>query len=83
MTIWMLATLALLPVFAVGVTMACRGDTVSRLVAVQFATAAASLLLVLFTFAFDQSAFIDLPLTLTILTLPGTLLISVVLERWL
>ena len=35
------------------------------------------------TFAFDQSSFIDLALTLALLTLPGTLVMALFLERWL
>jgi hypothetical protein len=38
---------------------------------------------VLFTFAFDQPSFIDLPLCASLLNLPGGLLIALVLERWL
>ncbi|MDQ2802718.1 MAG: monovalent cation/H+ antiporter complex subunit F [Pseudomonadota bacterium] len=83
MTSWMLAILALLPAFAVPVIAACRGNTAGRLVAVQLATSLASLLLILMTFAFDQSSFVDLPLSLALLTLPGTLLMALFLERWL
>ncbi len=83
MTPWMLATLALLPAFAIPVVSACRGGTAGRLVAIQLATSVAMLILVLMTFAFDQSAFIDLALTLAFLTLPGTLVIALFLERWL
>jgi multisubunit Na+/H+ antiporter MnhF subunit len=35
------------------------------------------------TFAFDQPALIDLALALALLSLPGTLLLSLFLERWL
>lgn len=83
MTSWMLATVALLPALAVPVYVACRGSSGERLVAVQLATSVAELVLILMTFAFDQSAFVDLPLTLALLTLPGTLLIAHFLERWL
>lgn len=83
MTPWMVATLALLPAFAVPVAMACRGTVAARLVAVQLATSLATLILVLMTFAFDQSSFIDLPLALALLTVPGTLVMALFLERWL
>lgn len=83
MTIWLLAMLALLPPLAVPVIHACRGDTASRLVAVQLVTAVTTLILALMTFAFDQSAFIDLALCLSLLSLPGTLLMALFLERWL
>lgn len=83
MTNWMLATLALLPSFALAVVLSCRGGTASRLVAVQLTSCVAILLLQLMTFAFDQSSFIDLALTLALLTLPGTLVMALFLERWL
>jgi multisubunit Na+/H+ antiporter MnhF subunit len=83
MTPWMVATLSLLPAFAVPIIAACHGDTAGRLVAVQLATCVATLVLVLMTFAFDQSAFVDLALTLALLSLPGTLIMALFLERWL
>lgn len=83
MTPWMLAVLALLPALAVPVAAACRGGTAGRLVAVQLATSIATMILVLMTFAFDQSAFVDLPLALALLALPGTLVMALFLERWL
>lgn len=83
MTAWMLATLALLPALAVPVLAACRGGTAGRLVAVQLASAVTTLILALMTFAFDQSSFIDLPLCLALLTVPGTLAMALILERWL
>jgi multisubunit Na+/H+ antiporter MnhF subunit len=82
-TPWMLAILALVPAFAVPAIAACRGTTAARLVAVQFATALAAMILLLMTFAFDQSAFGDLALALVLLTLPGTLIMALFLERWL
>ena len=82
MTIWMLATVALLPALAIPVFIGCRGGTRTRLIAVQLATSLAAQILVLMTFAFDQSAFVDLPLTLALLTLPGTLIMALFLERW-
>lgn len=83
MTLWMLAVLALLPALAVPVVAACRGELASRLVAVQLATSLTAMILVLMTFAFDQSSFVDLPLALELLALPGTLVMALFLERWL
>ncbi len=83
MTPWMLATIALLPAFAVPVLAARRGGTGARLVAVQLAGAIAALEFALMTFAFDQSAFMDLALTLALLSLPATLAMALFLERWL
>ena len=83
MTAWMLATIATLPALALPVMAGCRGNTADRFVAVQLANSVASLVLILMTFAFDQSSFIDLALALTFLTLPSTLLMALFLERWL
>jgi multisubunit Na+/H+ antiporter MnhF subunit len=82
-TIWMLAVIALLPALAIAVLGALRGPAMPRLVAVQLATSLAALILVLMTFAFDQSAFMDLPLGLVLLSFPGTLLFTLFMERWL
>ena len=83
MTVWMAAVLALLPALGVPVLSACRGGTAGRLVAVQLASSVTTLILALMTFAFDQSSFIDLPLCLALLTVPGTLTMALILERWL
>ena len=83
MTVWMLATIAVVPALALPLLAACRGDTAARFVAVQLASSVASLVLILLTFAFDQSSFVDLALALTMLTLPSTLLMALFLERWL
>jgi multicomponent Na+:H+ antiporter subunit F len=73
----------LLPPLAVGVVQSCRGRTGARLVAVQLASSIAIAVLMLMTFSFDQSSFTDLPLCLALLTLPGTLLMAMLVERWL
>ena len=84
MNAWLLGCLALLPALAVPVFIACQsGSTATRLVAVQLATSLATLILILMTFAFDQSALMDLGLTLALLSLPGTLLVAIFVERWL
>ena len=83
MSLWTLAVLGLLPAFALAALQACRGEAASRLVAAQLATAIATPILALMTFAFDQSAFIDLALCLALLAIPGTLLMALFLERWL
>ena len=83
MTPWMAATIVMVPAFAIPTLAACRGSTAERLVAIQLATVVATLILVLMAFAFDQSSFVDLALTLALLTLPGTLIIATFVERWL
>ena len=83
MSLWLLAVLCLLPPFAMAAVGAARGEAASRLVGVQLVTAIASPILALMTFAFDQSAFIDLALCLSLLTVPGTLLMALFMGRWL
>ena len=80
---WLVAAIFLLPPFVVAVVAACTGAVGPRLVAVEFATSLSLVLLIVLTFAFDQPSAIDLPLTLTFLTLPGTLLLALFEERWL
>ncbi len=83
MTAWLLAALALLPPFGLAMWCACRGGVVTRLVAWQLASSLAAMVLVAMTFAFDQPSFVDLPLAMALLALPGSLLIAMFLERWL
>ncbi|MBN8874354.1 MAG: hypothetical protein J0H67_16080 [Rhodospirillales bacterium] len=82
-TPWLLAVVALVPLLAVPAWHACRGDSAQRLVALQLGGALTVPILMLMSFAFDQSSFGDLPLVLALLTLPGTLLLALFLERWL
>ena len=79
----MLATLGMLPPFAVATISACRGAMAERLAAVLLSAALAAMLIMLTSFAFDQSSFVDLGLTVALLAIPGTLLMAVFLERWL
>src|SRR6185437_6321087 len=83
MNVWLAAVLALLPPLAMAGTVALRAGSADRLVAVQLATSISILILVLMSFAFDQPSFIDVPLTLAFLSLPGTLIFAHFLERWL
>jgi multicomponent Na+:H+ antiporter subunit F len=80
---WMLAVLALMPAFAIATIAAFRGGTGARFVATQLVASITIPILVLMTFAFDQSALIDLALTVALLSLPATLLLATFLERWL
>ncbi len=83
MTIWMIAAVSLLPPLAVPLWVAIRSDLANRFVAVQLASTITSFILVLMSFAFDQDSLIDLPLTLALLSLPGTLMLAFFMERWL
>ncbi len=81
---WLLAVLAMLVPLGVPLWIAGgRGDLANRLVAIQLGSTVTCFILVLMSFAFDQSSLIDLPLTLAALSLPGTLMLALFLERWL
>ena len=83
MTGWELASTALLPALAIPVLAATRGRTAERLAALQLASSVFTIVLALMTFAYDQSSFVDLALTASLLTVPGTLAFTLFLERWL
>jgi len=73
----------MLPPLAIPLWVAARGDLANRLAAVQLGTVIAAFMLVMMSFAFDQTSLIDLSLTLVFLSLPGTLMMALFLERWL
>lgn len=83
MSVWVLAILALMPPFLFSVVLTWRGRPGQRLAAYQLATTVGVIVLTLLTFATDQASVIDLALTTVLLALPGTLLLSVFLERWI
>lgn len=83
MTPWLAACIELLPALAVPLWIAMRGSLADRLVAVQLATIVTGTIMVLMSFAFDQASLVDLALTLGFLSLPGTLLLAIFMERWL
>ncbi len=83
MSPWLPTILALLPPFALAAWQACRGSSGARIAAMQLGAALTGFMLIAFTFAQSEPAFIDLPLCLTLLSLPGTLLIALFFERWL
>ena len=79
--IW--AAVGLLPALLVGVVASGCGNLPRRWVAVEFATSLSIGLLVILSFAFDQSSSLDLALTLALLSLPAGLVFAVFVERWL
>ncbi|WGR93118.1 monovalent cation/H+ antiporter complex subunit F [Bradyrhizobium sp. ISRA443] len=85
MSAWLATVIGLLLALPVPFYLALRGDSDSadRLVALLLATSIALLALVAMSFAFDQPSFMDLPLMLSLLSLPGTLIFAQFLERWL
>lgn len=82
MSVWTISLLALLPPLVLAVALTWRGRPGQRFAAFQLATTIAVTILTLLTFATDQASVTDLALTLVLLSLPGTLLLSVFLERW-
>ena len=83
MNIWLFAAILLLPPLSVPLCLAMRGAANQRLAAVQLAGSLSALVLALMTFAFDQPSFVDLALCLTLLSVPGTLLYTMFMERFL
>ena len=83
MNSWLVAVILFTPPLLVPVSVAVRANANNRLVAVQVASSLAALILALMTFAFDQSSFIDVALCLTLLSVPGTYLYTLFMERWL
>ena len=80
---WLIATIAMLPALVLPIVHAVRGPIATRLVAVELAATVVTLMLVCLCFAFGQPSFLDLALTLALLSLPGTLALAAFLERWL
>ncbi len=80
---WLAAGIATILALALPVGAALRGGVGHRLAAVQMASVVACWALVELSFAFGQPSFLDLALTLGLLSLPGTLLFAMFLERWL
>lgn len=83
MNVWLLATAALLLCLvpcAVGVL---RGTAADRLIALEAATVVCVLALLSLEQGLERQSFFDLPLALTVLAIPSTLLFARVYRRWL
>jgi multicomponent Na+:H+ antiporter subunit F len=80
---WLIASVALLPPLLIAIIACGRQAIGPRLIAVQLATSLTVLLLITMSFAFDQASSIDLSLMLVLLTLPGTLVLALFVERWI
>jgi multicomponent Na+:H+ antiporter subunit F len=83
MTIWLWTAIVLVAAILAPAVMACRGRMAERLVALQMATTLTAVALVVMSFAFNAPILMDLPLSLILLCIPGTLVIAVALERWI
>jgi multisubunit Na+/H+ antiporter MnhF subunit len=80
---WMIAALGLL-ICLIGPFVRCvHGDTVSRLVGLEAGSSLVVWLLLALGEAFHRVPFVDLALTLALLTLGAGLVFARFLERWL
>lgn len=80
---WTLTAIALL-VCMIGPFVRCiRGDAVSRLVGLQAGGSICTLILLVLCEAYHRIPFVDLSLTLALLSLGGCLVFARFLERWL
>jgi multicomponent Na+:H+ antiporter subunit F len=82
-TSWLIASIGLLPPLLIAIIACGRQAIDRRLIAVQLASSLAMLLLIAMSFAFDQASSIDVSVMLVLLTLPGTLVLALFVERWL
>lgn len=80
---WLVAAIATIVALLGPAVGALRGGVAHRLASVQMASVVAAWALVELSFAFGQPSFLDLALTLGLLSLPGTLVMALFLERWL
>lgn len=83
MSPWLLAFLACLPALAVAVYRGLHGRCNQRLIALELTAALGTLMLVLLSFAWPRDQLLDLALALALLAIPGTLVCTHFLERWL
>jgi multicomponent Na+:H+ antiporter subunit F len=80
---WTITALALL-VCLIGPFVRCaHGDTVSRLIGLQAASTMVVWILLALAEAFHRSSFVDLSLTLALLSFGAGLVFARFLERWL
>jgi multisubunit Na+/H+ antiporter MnhF subunit len=81
MNVWLAAAIALLPALGGCAVVAMIRDLADRLVALELATVITVFALMALIVAFDQPSFIDLALTLALLSLPGSLVYAHFVER--
>lgn len=83
MNVWLIAALALLLTVVPCGYVLLRAPLMEAVVGLQFATAAGVLALVLIAIGLARPSFLDIALTLALLSYPATLLFAHFLERWL
>jgi multisubunit Na+/H+ antiporter MnhF subunit len=80
---FLFAAIAMVVALALPGWVAIRGSLAQRLVALELCSVITVLVLVCLSLAFGQPSFLDVALALVVLSLPGTLVLTVCLERWL
>lgn len=83
MSPFLIAAFAMLLALALPTWVAVRGALGQRLVALELCSVVTALVLVCLSLAFGQPSFLDVAVALVVLSLPGTLVLTVCLERWL
>lgn len=83
MSPWLIAFIFCVPPFAMAAYYALHGRSARRLVAMELSVCMGTLMLVLASFAWPHDALIDLALALGLASVPGTLVLTHFLERWL
>jgi len=78
---WLVATIALLAGLVPCGIAVLRGDTAQRLVALEVAGTVDTLILLLLTVVYERPVYVDLALTLALLSFAGGLVFARFLER--
>lgn len=82
MNAWLIASAALLLAIVPCGVAAFRGSAMERLLGLEMAGIVEAMFLVTFALALDQPNFLDLALTMALLTFGGGLVFARFLERW-
>ena len=83
MNIWLTVAVGLLPPLAAAGWLAATADLANRLVALELAGTVTAFALMLLSVGYGQPSFIDLALTLVLLSFVGSLTYLHFVERWL
>jgi multicomponent Na+:H+ antiporter subunit F len=83
MNCWFLTAFALLICMIPCFLLCIRGDVMSRLIGLEAGSTMAVMVLLALTEGYHQSSFVDLALTLALLTYGAGLVFARFLERWL
>ncbi|HTD35799.1 MAG TPA: monovalent cation/H+ antiporter complex subunit F [Candidatus Elarobacter sp.] len=83
MSVWLLASAALMLGILPCVVLAARGNAIDRLVALELASVFTVLALLTFEQGEQRQSFFDLSLALAVVSFPSSLIFARVLRRWL